>query len=179
MTIITSAASTRARAVVESLTRTERVGLLFHPMILIDADHDPDAPSPFGPSTRELIVDRGIRHLCLGTMPSPAATAEVTSRLQQLATSTGSRLPIVFSTDPRHSFLQVDGATHRAVGVSQWPEPIGLGAIGDAQLVRDFARVVRDDYRAMGIRMALHPQVDLTTDARWARQAQSFGTDAT
>ena len=98
-------------------------------------------------------------------------------RLQEIATSHGSRLPIVFSSDPRHSFLQNMGATHRADGVSQWPEPIAFGALGDPDLVRDFARIVRDDYRAMGIRMALHPQVDLTTEPRWARQAQSFGAD--
>ncbi len=99
------------------------------------------------------------------------------SGLQQIATTHGSRLPIIFSTDPRHSFLQNMGATHRADGVSQWPEPVGFGALDDPDLVREFAAIVREDYRAMGIRMALHPQVDLTTEPRWARQAQSFGAD--
>jgi beta-glucosidase len=84
----------------------------------------------------------------------------------------------VFSTDPRHSFQQTDGASHRALGVSQWPENLGLGALGDAELVERYGRIVRDDYRAMGIRMALHPQVDLTTEPRWGRQAQSFGSDS-
>jgi len=168
----------QAARIVENLSIEQQVGLLFHPMILIGADHDPDAPSPLGPSTRELIVERGVRFLCLGAMPSPQETARITAQLQEIATSAGSRLPLVFSTDPRHSFLQVGGAAHTADGVSQWPEPIGLGAIGDADLVRQFGQVVQRDYRAMGIRMALHPQVDLTTDARWARQAQSFGTDA-
>ena len=167
----------RAREVVGSLSAPELAGLLFHPIIALEADHDPDAPSPFGPSARELIVERGIRHFCLATIPSPAQTAVVLSRLQEIATSHGSRLPIVFSTDPRHSFLQNMGATHRAEGVSQWPEPIAFGALDDPDLVRDFARIVRDDYRAIGIRMALHPQVDLTTEPRWARQAQSFGAD--
>ncbi len=159
------------------MSTQEKAGLLFHPILTIGADHDPDAPSPFGPSSRELIVDRGIRHFCLASIPSPVETAAVLARLQEIATSHGSRLPIVFSSDPRHSFLSNMGATHRANGVSQWPEPIGLGALDDPELVETFARIVRDDYRAMGIRMALHPQVDLATDARWARQAQSFGSD--
>ncbi|WP_404429646.1 glycoside hydrolase family 3 protein [Microbacterium lacus] len=170
-------ARARAKALVAGLSAAEQAGLLFHPMIMIEADHDPDASSPFGPSTRELIVDRGIRHFALATIPSPQETARVLAQLQEIATSHGSRLPIVFSTDPRHSFLQNDGATHRAEGVSQWPEPIAFGALDDPDLARDFARIVRDDYRAIGIRMALHPQVDLTTDPRWARQAQSFGAD--
>ena len=177
MPTITLDPRSRAREVVAGLSAPEVAGLLFHPIILIDADHDPDASSPFGPSARELIVERGIRHFCLATIPSPEETAVVLGRLQEIATSHGSRLPIVFSSDPRHSFLQNMGATHRAEGVSQWPEPIAFGALDDPDLVRTFARIVRDDYRAMGIRMALHPQVDLTTEPRWARQAQSFGAD--
>lgn len=167
----------RARAELRGMSAREMAGLLFHPIILVEAHQDIERPGPLGPSLRELVVDRGIRHFCLGAIPAPAETAEVLSRLQDLARSTGSGLPITFSTDPRHSFLQNAGASHRAEGVSQWPEPIGLGAIDDPELVRQFAQVVRDDYRAMGIRMALHPQVDLTTEPRWARQAQSFGTD--
>lgn len=171
--------TTRAARVVSEMTVDERVGLLFHPMIFLDERPDLDAPSPLtGASLRELIVDRGIRFFTLGAIPAPDRVAGAIQVLQDLATSTGSRLPIVFATDPRHSFVQNDGASHRAVGVSQWPEPIGLGALADESLVRDFARIVRDDYRAMGIRMALHPQIDLTTEPRWARQAQSFGADA-
>nr|WP_241740183.1 MULTISPECIES: glycoside hydrolase family 3 N-terminal domain-containing protein [Microbacterium] len=148
-------------------------------MVFLDETPDLDAPSPLtGVSLRELIVDRGIRFITLGAIPAPDRVAGAIQVLQDLATTTGSRLPIVFATDPRHSFVQNDGASHRAAGVSQWPEPIGLGALADEDLVRDFARIVRGDYRAMGIRMALHPQIDLTTEPRWARQAQSFGATA-
>ena len=167
----------QARSIVHRMTPREMAGILFHPIVMIGADQDIDQASPLGPSLRELIVDRGIRHFCLAAIPSPEETAKVTARLQELAMNSGCGLPITFSTDPRHSFLQTMGTTHRADGLSQWPEPLGLGAIGDPALVRDFARIVRHDYLSMGIRMALHPQVDLTTEPRWARQAQSFGTD--
>ncbi|WP_435526797.1 glycoside hydrolase family 3 protein [Microbacterium aurantiacum] len=167
----------RARTIVERMTVAERVGLLFHPMIFVGSPVEVDQPSPLGPSLRELIVERGIRYFCLGAIPPVAHVREALDDLQALARSTGSRLPIVFSTDPRHSFVQNDGASHRADGVSQWPEPIGLGAIGDEDLVRRFGEVVRADYRALGIQMALHPQIDLATEPRWARQAQSFGAD--
>ena len=86
----------RARRIVEDLSAQEIAGLLFHPIIALTADHDPDQASPFGPSTRELIVERGIRHFCLADIPSPAQTAEVLSGLQQIATTHGSRLPIIF-----------------------------------------------------------------------------------
>lgn len=176
MTIEAPAIPQQARALVEALPIADRVGLLFHPIVMLRAGQGLDEPSPLGPSLRELVVDRGIRFLCLGEIPSPAETAELTDRLQTVARDEGNGLPLVFSTDPRHSFVQNAGAAHAADGVSQWPEPLGLGAIGDADEVRRFGGIVRHDYRAMGIRMALHPQVDLTTEARWARQAQSFGT---
>ena len=61
---------------------------------------------------------------------------------------------------------------------SQWPEPIGLAAIGDVELVASFADIARHEYTAVGLRVALHPQVDLATEPRWARQVASFGEDA-
>ena len=170
----------RAREIVDGLPLDQQVGLLLQPIIVIDEATDPDASSGFGgPTLRELITDHGIRFFCLGSIPDPAATRSILERLQEIARTTGSRLPAVFSTDPRHSFVQNDGAAHRAQGVSQWPENLGLGAIGDADLVRRYATIVRRDYLAMGIRMALHPQIDLTTEPRWGRQAQSFGADPT
>ncbi|MCW4386115.1 glycoside hydrolase family 3 C-terminal domain-containing protein [Salinibacterium sp. SYSU T00001] len=164
-------------SVLGQLTLEEKVGLLVHPMAIIFPGADFDAPSIVGPSIRELVQERHVRYMCLGAPTTPEQTAEIAGRVQELASGSPSGLPVVFSTDPRHSFLDVGGAAHSASGVSQWPEALGLGAIGDPELVRRYAEIVRDDYLAMGIRMALHPQVDLTTEPRWPRQAQSFGSD--
>ena len=164
--------------VLATLSVVEQVGLLFHPMIVVTPGFDLESRPPWGgPSARELITDHGIRFICLGGPAPPAEVRDVTSRMQELALSVGSRLPIVFSTDPRHGFVQNDAASHSAIGLSQWPEPIGFGALGDRDAVREFADIVRSDYLGMGIRMALHPQVDLATEPRWARQAQSFSAD--
>lgn len=164
--------------VIGTLTLEQQVGLLFHPMIIVTPGFDLDTRPPWGgPSARELITDHHIRFFCIGGPATPDEVRDVTAGMQQLAVSVGSRLPIVFSTDPRHSFVQNDAASHVAVGLSQWPEPIGFGAIGHPSTVREFADVVRSDYLSMGIRMALHPQVDLATEPRWARQAQSFSAD--
>ncbi|MDN4610145.1 glycoside hydrolase family 3 protein [Arthrobacter burdickii] len=174
----TSLHSESVDEILSGLTIEQKVGLLFQPIAMIGDDVDLDAPSPLGGgSLRHQIVDKGIRYFCLASMPEPANSATVLNTLQDLATSTGSRLPIIFSTDPRHAFIQNAGASHRASGVSQWPEPIGFGALRDPDAVRAFADVVRQDYLAMGVRMALHPQVDLATEPRWARQAQSFSAD--
>ena len=61
---------------------------------------------------------------------------------------------------------------------SQWPEPLGLAAIGDEALVQEFGDIARQEYCAVGIRVAIHPMADLATEPRWARINGTFGEDA-
>ena len=63
-------------------------------------------------------------------------------------------------------------------GFSQWPDPLGLGATRDAELVERFGDIARQEYLAVGIRTALHPMADLATEPRWARMSGTFGEDA-
>ena len=65
-----------------------------------------------------------------------------------------------------------------ATDFSQWCETLGFAAIGDAGLVQQFADIVRREYLAVGIRVALHPQIDLATEPRWPRISGTFGEDA-
>ena len=56
--------------------------------------------------------------------------------------------------------------------------PLGLAAIGDEKLTRQFADISRQEYVAAGIRESLHPQIDLATEPRWPRISGTFGEDA-
>ena len=99
--------------------------------------------------------------------------------LQELAASTRLGIPVTLSTDPRHSFTRQPRHLGMLAGpFSQWPEPLGLAAIGDEDLVERFGDIARQEYLAVGIRVALHPQIDLATEPRWARQVATFGEDA-
>lgn len=62
--------------------------------------------------------------------------------------------------------------------MSQFPEPLGLAAIGDSLAVAEFGNIARQEYLALGIRIALHPQADLATEPRWTRISGTFGEDA-
>src|SRR3712207_4307749 len=44
--------------------------------------------------------------------------------------------------------------------------------------MRGFGDVARQEYRAVGMRMALSPQADLATEPRWSRSNGTFGEDA-
>jgi beta-glucosidase len=85
---------------------------------------------------------------------------------------------VTISTDPRHAFVENTGVAFSAGPFSQWPEGLGLAAIDDVETVRAFADIARQEYVAVGIRAALHPQIDLATEPRWGRQAQTLGQDA-
>jgi beta-glucosidase len=61
---------------------------------------------------------------------------------------------------------------------SQWPETLGLAATDDVELAREYGDTVRREYLAVGLRVALHPQIDLATEPRWARISGTFGEDA-
>ena len=87
-------------------------------------------------------------------------------------------IPVTISSDPRHHFQQVLGATMQGTAFSQWPEPLGFAAINDAQLTRRFGDVVRQEYIAVGIWESLAPQADLATEPRWPRVNGTFGEDA-
>jgi beta-glucosidase len=85
---------------------------------------------------------------------------------------------VTISSDPRHGFSHDVLTSARADAFSQWPEPIGLAAIGDVALAQTFGDIARQEYLAVGIRVALHPMADLATEPRWGRINGTFGEDA-
>jgi beta-glucosidase len=108
----------------------------------------------------------------------PRALAEESNKLQAIAERTRLGIPVTISTDPRHHFQYVLGASVQAGQFSQWPETLGLAAIGDTALVRRFGDIARQEYRAVGIQETLSPQADLATEPRWSRINGTFGEDA-
>ena len=131
------------------------------------------------PSTDEYVNGRLMNHFnILGAAPSPEAMATWHNRLQELAASTRLGIPVTVSSDPRHSYTDNPLAGLAAVCFSAWPEPLGLAAIRDEALVERFGDLARQEYTAVGIRLALHPQIDVATEPRWSRQLQTFGEDA-
>lgn len=171
----------RVELLLSEMTLEEKAGLLFQTMITIGEDGELAGADPvFGlPSNREFVLERRMNHFnLLGVAPTAGIIARWHNAVQKLAASTRLGIPVTISTDPRHSFSDNPGAALLAGPFSQWPDTLGLAATRDAQLVEEFADIARQEYTAVGIRVALHPQVDLATEPRWSRQLQTFGEDA-
>ena len=170
----------RADDLVARLSLAEKVGLLFHEIIEVGphgALMEGDGVVARS-STRGLVLDRFVTHVNVHALPTARESARWSNALQALAATTPHSVPVTVSTDPRHSFASNSGAAFAAGAMSAWPEPLGLAALHDPERVRAFADVARQEYVAVGIRSALHPQVDLGTEPRWGRQFHTFGNDS-
>jgi beta-glucosidase len=170
----------RVADLLAQMTLEEKAGLLFHTMLPMNPDGTLiEGQSQFGPlSTSDLILNRLMNHFNVLAGTQPRQMAEWHNRLQELAESTRLGIPITIATDPRHAFSNNPLTSFMASSFSQWPEPLGLAAIGDPALVEEFGDIARQEYLAVGIRVALHPMVDLATEPRWARINGTFGEDA-
>jgi beta-glucosidase len=168
----------RVQLLLSAMTVEEKAGLFFHTMIAI-GDLDEQNPIFGTPSARDFVDVKKMTHFnLLGAAPTGREIAAWQNALQRLAASTRLGIPVTLSTDPRHSFSENPGASILAGPFSQWPETLGLAATRDPELVERFADIARQEYTAVGLRVALHPQVDLATESRWARQTATFGEDA-
>jgi beta-glucosidase len=129
-------------------------------------------------ATGAMIRDAKVSSFITRLGGEPRTLAEEHNKLQELAEGTRLGIPVTISTDPRHHFQYVLGASVQSGKFSQWPETLGLAALQDATLVRRFGDIARQEYRAVGIHETLSPQADLATEPRWSRINGTFGEDA-
>ncbi len=162
------------------LSLAEKVGLMFQTVIEAGADGSPlEEPGRISKSPTSVVVrEKHLSHFNVHALDDPGVAARWHNAVQRMAEFTPHGIPVTISSDPRHAFIENSGVSFSAKSFSQWPEPLGLAALGDADLVRRFADIARREYVAVGIRAALHPTLDLATEARWGRQAGTFGQDA-
>ena len=168
----------RVTDLMSRMTPAEKAGLLFQTKVAV-GDLTVGHPTLGTLSAAHMVGDLHMTHFnVLGPVPDARAFAEWHNAMQRLAAATRLGIPITFSTDPRHAFTDNVGTSASAGAFSQWPEPLGFGALRSAALVEEFADIARQEYLAVGLRLALHPQVDLVTEPRWARISGSFSEDA-
>ena len=172
-------AAERAADLLTRMTLEEKAGLMMISILATGEDGSlVEGGGLFPDATSTLVRDKRMSHFNALRLPGARAAARWGNLLQDLAAQTRLGIPITVYTDPRHSFSENMGAALAAGAFSQWPETLGLGAIDDPELVGRFADIARQEYLAVGIRGALHPQIDLATEPRWARAAGGFGQSA-
>jgi len=175
----------RVNNLLGQMTLEEKAGTMFINVIkthsrgeLAEVPEFSDLNSFGLPSNSELIIGKKMNHFNLLQTPPTRQLATWQNTIQRLAERTRLGIPITLATDPRNHFIANDFASLFAGYFSLWPEPLGFGAIGDSVVMQKFGHIVGQEYRAVGIHLALHPMADLATEPRWPRINGTFGEDA-
>jgi beta-glucosidase len=130
------------------------------------------------PSNSEMIAKKKMNSFNILTSLDADLMAKYNNTIQKMAERTRLGIPITIATDPRHGTENNPGAALYTPAFSQWPSSLGLAATRDTSLVKEFGDIARQEYLAVGIRLALHPMADLATEPRWGRINGTFGEDA-
>jgi beta-glucosidase len=102
---------------------------------------------------------------------TPAAWREMVLGFRRAASESRLGIPLIYGVDAVHGHNNVVGATI-------FPHNVGLGAIGDADLVRRIGRATAIETAATGVRWTFAPAVSIPLDVRWGRTYEGYGQDA-
>lgn len=97
-------------------------------------------------------------------------TAELTNAIQRFfLENTRLGIPVVFHEECLHG--------HAAIDATSFPQPIGLGATFDPELVEALFTMAACEARVRGTHQALTPVVDVAREPRWGRVEETYGED--
>ena len=175
----------RVNDLLSQMNLEEKAGSMFFPPVSMKKDGSisekpslNDIFSLMTSGTSKMLFGKHINHFNIFTGTDKKGMAIWYNNLQKLAERTRLGIPVTIASDPRNSYSNNPLASAFAGDFSIWPEPIGLAAIGDSLVAWQFADIARQEYLAAGIRVSLHPAVDLATEPRWGRINGTFGEDA-
>ncbi len=161
----------RVQDLLKQMTLEEKAGMMFYSPVRVNKDGSiedrpaTDMLSMLSPVGITEMDKHHITHFNLFAVPSPDTLAIWYNNIQKYAEKTRLGIPLTIASDPRNQdaggFFSMSAKTF-----SMWPDPLGLAAIGDDKFMQHFAEISRQEYTAVGIRQALHPQVDLATEPR-------------
>lgn len=121
-----------------------------------------------------------LRHFIFRGNVGAKVTAQWTNKLQALCESDGLGIPAILASNPRNHITK-DASAGLSVGktvFSTWPGELGLSAMHDLKLVREFADIARQEWAAVGLRKGYMYMADLSTEPRWQRIEGTFGENS-
>ena len=180
----------RVENLLSQMTLEEKAGLMFITMIgmksdgstmekpILFADRMTVFFSFFLKKNAEMVASLKMNHFNIIQNLPVEILATWNNNIQRMAERTRLGIPVTIATDPRHGPGENPGANVYTEDFSHWPTALGLAATRDTLLVQEFGDIARQEYTAVGIRLALSPMADLATEPRWGRIAGTFGEDA-
>ncbi len=130
--------------------------------------------------TSKMVKEFHMRHFILRSNESTRVTAEWANKLQELCENEPLGIPAIIASNPRNH-ITTNAAAGSTVGTtvfSVWPGELGLSAMRDLELTREFADIARQEWASVGLRKGYMYMADLSTEPRWSRINGTLGEDA-
>ena len=130
--------------------------------------------------TTKGVMTYNLRHFILRANTSAKIMADWSNNLQALCETSRLGIPAIVASNPRNH-VTVDASIGLSVGTtvfSRWPGELGMAAMRDLKLTREFAEIAAKEWTAVGLRKGYMYMADLSTEPRWQRTEGTFGEDA-
>jgi len=125
-------------------------------------------------------VNTGAGNGFAGVQISPYEAAQFMNAVQELSERTRLGIPSLFKSNSRNH-MEIDaraGINVESGSFSSWPKESGLAATRDMELIADFAKIMAEEWRAIGLRGMYGYMADLSTEPRWYRVHETFTEDS-
>jgi beta-glucosidase len=119
-----------------------------------------------------------------GVQVTPEQAAKFTNAVQEMGEATRLGIPVVFKSNARNHYEKDArvGINEAAGAFTEFPKEAGLAAAslgsGDMGLIKNFATVMGNEWRSIGLRGMYGYMADLSTEPRWYRVHETFTEDA-
>lgn len=125
-------------------------------------------------------VNSGAGNGFAGVQITPFEAAQFMNAVQELSERTRLGIPAMFKSNSRNH-MEYDsraGINVESGSFSSWPKESGLAATRDMELIADFAKIMAEEWRAIGLRGMYGYMADLATEPRWYRVHETFTEDS-
>lgn len=141
----------------------------------VDKDHEKPTPKHEYP-TSTLINDFQLRRFIVRENAKPEQMVEFTNALQEIAEESRLGIPMVVISNSRNENEDVTfNAAQSPREFTTFPGTLGLAAMDDIELIKQFAEIGHEEFLANNIRKGYMYMVDTATDPRWFRTYGTFG----
>ena len=170
----------RVNDLISQMNIKEKAGSIFIDITKVTFDGSKSSGfSSFLPETIESVQKLNMNHFNIIDSYDPVKMLEWYNNIQKAGEDSRLGIPITIASDPRHGAPDPNSPISvNTSSFSIWPSTLGLGAIGDEKIVEEFGDIVRQEYKSIGINLALGPMADTATEPRWTRVDGTFGEDA-
>ena len=179
--------SERIDNLVAQMTLEEKAGLMLINTLNADAGGKVPAAATDMVQTQKMsrFIFRSVVTVpATGAQVTPQQAAVFTNAVQEMSEATRLGIPTIFKSNARNHYEKDPrvGINEAAGAFTEFPKEAGLAAAalgaGDMAPIRDFATVMGDEWKAIGLRGMYGYMADLSTEPRWYRVHETFTENA-